>query len=216
MSPTPVTRRLLFVGASLLLFSCGVQSPVAEPGTEPPGLIKSYSQGGPTPNWQRPIPNAMLIDDLSSLVTTVRLPFNAIDPSFDNPPSRVEVGPLDSPPEDRVLALSYRGPLGADPANGTTVVLVESATDKGEDHLRAIAAGNSDSGQYSIQRIGQHDVLLISAHGKGRAIAIRDGVMLDVTGPDVTPGEVLQLAARALLSPKILVNPTSSPSRSAG
>ena len=61
-----------------------------------------------------------------------------------------------------------------------------------------MATGNADSGQYVIRKIGGHDVLLISAHGKGRAITIRDNLMIDITGPDVSPEDVMSLAARAL------------------
>lgn len=121
------------------------------------------------------------------------LPFTPTVPRFAVPERAVEV--VDAAGIDGIhgsVAFIYEFETGPDfPVDGR-VVVIEGVTDQTVADIPAIVASNGS--QFHEVVVGGEPALLIEGGGVGRVRLFRDGVVIDVTGPAVSPEMAMRLA----------------------
>lgn len=154
-------------------------SPTTTSSTTPPS-------GPPQINWDHVLLSG-IPTTVSSAVQDGQLSFEPLRPAQPQP-AYVEVTDptVVAEPAHRGVAYYY------DVAGMGRVVLTESPATSSAEDLRAIADAHRGSGEYSILEVEGAPVLLIAANGIGRVRTIRDGIAFDITGPAISPEDVVK------------------------
>jgi len=155
---------------------------------------RPVSADGPRINWDSPLPGGKASSTRTARADG-RLPFSPAIPRFGRRPILIQVtGTASTDPP--TVAYVYRFPAGKDfPADGRVVVL-EYQAEITESQLEAVPADPpGPAADFTVIRINRHGALLVHANGIGRVQFIEHGVMYDVTGPAVSPGEAEYLAS---------------------
>lgn len=142
--------------------------------------------GPPQINWDHVLLSG-IPTTVSSAVQDGQLSFEPLRPAQPQP-AYVEVTDptVVADPAHRGVAYYY------DVAGMGRVVLTESPATSSAEDLRAIADAHRGSGEYSILEVEGAPVLLIAANGIGRVRTIRDGIAFDITGPAISPEDVVK------------------------
>jgi hypothetical protein len=124
-----------------------------------------------------------------------RLSFDPIVPTWAVPESAVYVSdPARIPAEHAAVAFVYDFGTGPDfPADGK-VVMVQRRTDESEASFDEIARTNGPD-HFHVIVVNGRPALLVEADGIGRVRIIRNGVLVDITGPATPPESVVRLAS---------------------
>lgn len=154
----------------------------------------SSSEGGPGPiDWDDPIPGGRVFSDFSRAQKHVG--FQLVVPRLDDVPTKIVVEHPKSQPDAaaRWVAIVYDLPETG------RVLLLERKISFGEKELLAPLDGEHSSFRpdfFGAVDLGDATGLLRQANGIGRVQWIVDGVMMDLTGPSITPDQVRELARR--------------------
>ncbi len=124
-----------------------------------------------------------------------RLLFDPVVPSWAVPESAVYVSDASRiPPAHAAVAFVYTFPIAADfPADGR-VVMVQRPTEESEASFDEIVRSNGSDNFRVIEVNGRPGALLVEAHGIGRVRVIRNGVVIDITGPATPSASAVRLA----------------------
>jgi len=99
------------------------------------------------------------------------------------------------PTEHASVALVYKFPTGPDfPQNGH-VVMVQRRTDETEASFDEIVRTNG-SDNFRVIEVNGRPALMVEANGIGRIRVIRNGVLIDITGPATPPESMVELATQ--------------------
>lgn len=192
-----VIRKVIALLALLMLAAvgCARSTPTSREG--PPADAEGY--GGPPIDWTHPLGGP----DFPSVAAAQKLiPFNIVTPRWGQP-DVVETLPdqANVPPEAQIVALIFHLP-----EEGTVVVREQPQGIDSVDHLRQLADTDYGSvGRTPSPSPGTPDPfqlvplrgtygLLIQGNGIGRIIWLEGGLKFDITGPTVSPDQVLALA----------------------
>jgi len=195
--------RAMMVGLATLLAvgtSCGVREQRPQEG---PGIARE--QGGPPIDWEHPYggPQFKSLAEAEEVLKDA-LPFTLIVPRWGQP-DIIEILPdaAEVPPEARVVGLIYHLP-----DEGTVLVEEQLQGAWTLEHLKEMADTNYGTldGQspqpvagpdpFQLVDIRSTKALLIQGNGVGRIIWLENGLRFDITGPTVSPEEVISLAER--------------------
>lgn len=149
---------------------------------------------GPAINWDHPVPDGVTTS-VGLAASAGHLPFAPIVPTVGFGPTTVEV----TKPGDPYVfvGLLFKFPTGTNefPTDGRVRIL-ESPTKLVDADLQAMAdnpPGPKD--HFKLIALGRGKALLNWNNGIGRIWLIRDGIMIDITGPAVSPDQVQKIAA---------------------
>jgi len=144
-------------------------------------------------DWDHPLA-ASVPSSRSQARAHAQLSFDPIVPAWAVPESAVYVSDRSRiPPEHRSVAFVYTFPTGPDfPTNGR-VVMVQRRTDETEASFDEIVRTNG-SDNFRVIDVKGKPALLVEANGIGRVRMIRNGVLVDITGPATPPASVVKLA----------------------
>jgi len=193
MTDKPIPLAVIALVFFLGLTGCGSEpSEVSTPSaasSPPPTTTPSSTTPPPGPpqiNWDHVLLSG-IPTTVSSAVQDGQLSFEPVRPAQPEP-AYVEVTDptVVADPAHRGVAYYY------DIAGIGRVVLTESPATSSPEDLRAIADARRDSGEYSILEVDGTPVLLIAANGIGRVRTIRDGIAFDITGPAISPEDVVK------------------------
>jgi hypothetical protein len=179
----------------VLTTACGDGGVAAlnEQGSPP---MSSPSPALPPPHridWDHPL-GASVASTRVDAKAQGRLPFDPIVPTWAVPESAVYVSdPSRIPPEHAAAAFVYRFPTGRDFPTSGQVVMLQRRTDETEASFEEIARSNG-ADHFSVIEINGRPALLVEADGIGRVRLIRNGVVIDITGPATPPASVVKLA----------------------
>lgn len=182
---------LLMVAAA----GCARSGPTSREG--PPAEAEGY--GGPPIDWTHPLGG---LDFPSVAAAQDVIAFHIVTPRWGQP-DVVETlaDPTKMPPEMQVVALVFHLP-----EEGTVLLREQPQGDDSLDHLKQAADTNFGSvGREPSSGPGTPDPvqlvplrgtygLLIQGNGIGRIIWLEGGLKFDITGPTVSPDQVLALA----------------------
>jgi hypothetical protein len=161
------------------------------------GVSRAPDEGPPI-DWERPFHETG-----PTFATPVEanavLPFKVVVPSLPGPNLIQTLPPASVPKDEQVVALVYHFP-GA----GTVVIQESLPGDKDLGWLRETVAAHADEPvddpaapqAFRIVDIRKTEGMLIQGNGVGRIVWIEDGLLFDITGPTVTPEQVLAIAER--------------------
>lgn len=193
MTDKPIPLAVIALVFFLGLTGCGSEpSEVSTPSaasSPPPTTTPSSTTPPPGPpqiNWDHVLLSG-IPTTVSSAVQDGQLSFEPVRPAQPEP-AYVEVTDptVVADPAHRGVAYYY------DIAGIGRVVLTESPATSSPEDLRAIADARRDSGEYSILEVDGTPVLLIAANGIGRVRTIRGGIAFDITGPAISPEDVVK------------------------
>ncbi|HEU0132549.1 MAG TPA: hypothetical protein VFQ85_16310 [Mycobacteriales bacterium] len=147
----------------------------------------------PAIDWDHPLAAAIRTDRAHAR-TAGHLRFVPVVPQFAAAERAVEVTDpaVDDGQHGSVAFVYDLPPSDAFPAGGR-VVVVEGPTDTTEADIPRIVASNGAEHFHEVT-VGGRQALLIEADGIGRVRIFRNGIVIDVTGPAVSPEAVVALA----------------------
>lgn len=183
------------VGVLLATSACG-RGDVAGIAHEGGAASRPPSPPAPPPrkiDWDRPL-GASVASRRLHAKSQGRLSFDPIVPRWSVPESAVWVSDVARiPVEHRAVAFVYTFPTGPDfPTNGQ-VVMLQRRTEETEASFEEIVRTNGED-QFRVIQIAGRPALLVEADGIGRVRMIRNGVLIDITGPASPPESVVRLA----------------------
>lgn len=181
--------------ALLMLAAVGCARSTPTPREGPPADAEGY--GGPPIDWNHPLGGS----DFPSVAAAQKvIPFTIVTPRWGQPDVVETLDPA-NPAEVQIVALIFHLP-----EEGSVVVEEQLQGMDSVDHLRQLAETNYGSvGHEPSPSPGTPDPvqlvplrgtygLLIQGNGIGRIIWLEGGLKFDITGPTVSPDQVLALA----------------------
>jgi hypothetical protein len=191
-------KRILVVGVVLgavATAACGTGdvATITQNG-RPPSALPVRPRAERPIDWHHPLA-ASVKSSRGQARAQGRLSFSPIVPTWAVSESAVYVSDASRiPVEHAAVAFVYEFPTGEDfPTNGH-VVMVQRRTDETEDSFAEIAQSNGTE-HFTVIEIRGRPALLVEANGIGRVRVIRNGVLVDITGPETPPAAVVKLAA---------------------
>ncbi|MDX6255090.1 MAG: hypothetical protein QOJ11_1424 [Frankiales bacterium] len=175
--------------------STAVTSPPTHPAaTTLPAQTLSAPQNeeGPVVDWDARLTGGVATS-VAQLASVGKLNFPVLIPTFGIPPKRAEVTTARTDPVAKRVVLHYDfGVTKAFPVDGR-VVVNESPTVMTVADLTTLGVPNSGLVNKLITVAGKPAVLL-SANGQGRVLFVRDGTLVDIAGPALSPAMAMKLA----------------------
>lgn len=194
------TRASRLVALILVLSACGRLPP--EKGPVPVvsakaggGRLAPAPGGAPTINWDAPLVGGVTVSAAQARVQG-GLSFAPRVPRFPGPPVRAQVSSASTPASQRTLIYIYRFPLSADfPVDGRVIVSEEPTKMTVADLQGIVDHPPGPASDFHMTSVRRKPALLVTGNGVGRLLWIDSGVLLDVSGPAISPPVVQRLAA---------------------
>jgi hypothetical protein len=164
-----------------------VTTSLAAPTLSPPQI-----EEGPVVDWDARLTGGVTTS-VGQLASVGKLNFPVLIPAFGIPPTRAEVTTASTDPAAKRVVLHYDfGVSAAFPVDGR-VVVNESPTVLSVADLATLGVPNSGLVNTLVTVAGKPAVLL-TANGQGRVLFVRDGTLVDIAGPDLSPAMAVKLA----------------------
>ncbi|MDX6228885.1 MAG: hypothetical protein QOI76_2275 [Frankiales bacterium] len=155
-------------------------------------LSAPQNEEGPVVDWDARLAGGVATS-VAQLASVGKLNFPVLIPTFGIPPKRAEVTTARTDPVAKRVVLHYDfGVTKAFPVDGR-VVVNESPTVMTVADLTTLGVPNSGLVNKLITVAGKPAVLL-SANGQGRVLFVRDGTLVDIAGPALSPAMAMKLA----------------------
>ena len=153
---------------------------------------------GPPVDWERPFGETGPTFPTPADANAV-LPFSVVIPDLPRPDLIQTLPPTAVARKEQVVALVYHLPEA-----GIVVVEESLPGDRSLGWMRETVAGHANDPvddptappAFQMVEIRDTEGMLVQGNGVGRIIWIEDGVLFDISGPTVTPEQVLAIAQK--------------------
>lgn len=154
------------------------------------------TSAGPPIDWEQPFSNLGVTFPTVEEANAV-LPFKIVVPNLPGPDLIRTISPEVAAMRDRVVALVYHLP-----APGTVWVAESLPGGKNVEWLKKFVAARANDPwrdpeappAYQMVPLRGTEGMLVKGNGVGRIIWIENGILFDITGPTVSPEQVMAIA----------------------